>query len=67
MQYLHWVLLENTDYLEGATDKHLSEYMNLVTLFAQIIKQNYLLYLELNQSDAIPLCHDLEQSDHDLS
>lgn len=67
MQYLHWVLFENTDFLEGATDKHLSEYMNLVTLFALIIKQNYLLYLELNQSDAIPLCHDLEQSDHDLS
>ena len=60
MQYLLFVFFENCETLDrgqaaGATDRQLTEYMNLTALFAQIIKQNYLLYLEINNSEAITL------------
>ena len=62
MQYLLCVFFSTNLEEGGQTDRELSEYMNLTSLISFIIKQNYLLYLELNEQDAMPLYHDLELS-----
>jgi hypothetical protein len=61
MQYLIKVFATYTDTLslpesaDMVTDREMTNYMNLVSFFCALINQNFLLYLEINNEEFLPM------------